>query len=154
MTTLVRALLLSLALLFVPGVAQAATAPASAVTPFVPQPGDDPALVAAWQAWEKKEIDNYTTTVQLSCFCVESPVVSTVVRRDKVRAVYEARSRSSSSEGYSMDRLFTMIRDAQASADSVTVKYSARGIPKSIAIDPIKMAADEESFYSVRLWRR
>lgn len=148
MTILVRALSLSLLFLVVPGTAQAAPA----VKPFEPTAGDDPALVAAWEKWEAKGIDDYTTAVQLSCFCLESPVVRTVVKNDRIRAVYEARDRSAS-KGYSMDQLFHLLRDAYASADSVTVKYTPRGIPKKIAIDPEKMAADEETYYTVSLWR-
>ena len=58
------------------------------------------------------------------------------------------------SAGYSMDRLFLMIRDGYATADGVEVDYTARGIPKSIAIDMSKRIADEERYYTVSLVRR
>ena len=52
-----------------------------------------------------------------------------------------------------MDQLFAMIREAHATADRVEVNYTARGVPKSIAIDPEEMAADEERYYTVSLVR-
>ena len=59
-----RALLPALALLLVPTAAYAAD-------DFEPGATDDPALVKAWQAWDGKDIDDYATTVTLSCFCPE-----------------------------------------------------------------------------------
>lgn len=147
MRAVLGTLRVSLVLLLVP-------APAQAAGPFEPRGDDDPALVAAWTAWEKKGIDDYRTRVKLSCFCLESPVVRTTVRNGTVRAVRQGGQRLAVREGYSMDMLFAKIRDAQASADSVTVKYTARGVPTSIGIDPSKMAADEESYFSVSLIRR
>ena len=52
-----------------------------------------------------------------------------------------------------MDEMFTMIRSASAEADRVEVDYTRRGIPKSITIDPIENAIDEETYYSVSVTR-
>ena len=52
-----------------------------------------------------------------------------------------------------MDQLFAMIREAYATADRVEVTYTSRGVPKSIAIDPEELAADEETYYTVSLGR-
>jgi len=146
MTTVVRALLLGLALLLVPPAAYAADT-------FVPTATDDPELVAAWQAWDNKDIDDYTTTVSLHCFCPDIPVIRTVVREGELRKVTQGGRRLAHRRGYSMDQLFEMIREAHATADRVEVTYTPRGVPKSITIDPEELAIDEESYFTVSLTR-
>lgn len=146
MTTLSRALLPALALLLLPTAAYARDT-------FEPSPTDDPTVVAAWESWEAKGIDDYTTTVALSCFCVERPVVRTVVRDGEIRRVLQGGRRLGHGRGYSMDDLFLMIRQAHESADRVEVTYTPRGVPKSITIDPEKLATDEETYYTVSLVR-
>lgn len=143
--TTVRALLLALALTSVPAAAHAQG--------FEPAPTDDPELVAAWQDWEAKGIDDYTTTVKLSCFCPTIPAIRTVVRDGEVRKVTQGDKRLAHRKGHSMDQLFEMVREAHATADHVEVTYTPRGVPKSITIDPEELAADEESYYSVSLSR-
>lgn len=120
---------------------------------YVPGLNDDSELVAAWQRWQAKGIDDYVTTVQFMCFCPQMPERRTVVRNDRIRKVTEGPKRLSRGKGHSMDQLFVMIREAQAEADEVRVTYSRRGVPRSIAIDPEKMMADEEAYYTVRLRR-
>ena len=146
MTTVARALLPALTLLLVPSAAYA-------VDPFEPAATDDPELVAAWQAWEAKDVDDYATTVRLTCFCPEIPAVRTVVRDGEVRKVTQGGRRLALRRGHSMDQLFRMIRDAHATADRVEVTYTPRGVPKSITIDPEKLAVDEERYYTVSLVR-
>lgn len=141
-----RALLPALLLLLVPTAAYAADT-------FEPEATDDPALVAAWQAWDARDIDDYTTTVRLTCFCPEVPAVRTVVRDGEVRRVTQGERRLALRRGHSMDDLFLMIRDAHETADRVEVTYTARGVPKSITIDPEKLAIDEERYYTVSLVR-
>ena len=141
-----RALILSLVLLVVPTTAYAAV-------DFEPDATDDPALVTAWQAWDAKDIDDYTTTVTLTCFCPEIPAVRTVVRNGEVRKVTQGDRRLRLRRGHSMDQLFLMIRDAHETADRVEVTYTPRGVPKSITIDPEKLATDEERYYTVSLVR-
>ena len=140
-----RALLPALVLLLVPTAAYAAD--------FEPTPTDDPSLFAAWQAWDNKDIDDYTTTVTLTCFCPEIPAVRTVVRDGEVRKVMQGGRRLAHRKGFSMDQLFAMIRDAHKTADRVEVTYTPRGVPKQITIDPEKLAIDEERYYSVSLMR-
>lgn len=141
-----RALVLALSLLVVPTSAYAAS-------DFEPDATDDPALVQAWQAWDAKDIDDYTTTVTLSCFCPEIAAVRTVVRDGEIRKVTQGGRRLAHRKGHSMDQLFEMIRDAQATADRVEVSYTSRGVPKSITVDPEKLATDEERYYTVSLMR-
>lgn len=146
MKTLSRALAPALALLLIPAAAYAGDT-------FEPTATDDPQLVAAWQAWDTKDIDDYTTTVALSCFCPQMPVVRTVVRDGEIRKVLQGGRRLGHGRGYSMDDLFLMIREAHETADRVEVNYTPRGVPKSITIDPEKMAIDEETYYTVSLVR-
>ena len=145
MKTVARALIPALALLVVPASAYAAD--------FDPTATDDPELVAAWQAWDYKDIDDYTTTVTLTCFCPEIPAVRTVVRDGEVRKVTQGGRRLALRKGHSMDQLFEMIRDAHETADRVKVTYTPRGVPKSITIDPEELATDEERYYTVSLMK-
>ena len=80
MTPMVRVLLPALALLLIPTAAYAAD-------DFVPESTDDPALVKAWETWDSKGIDDYVTSVRLSCFCPEMAAVRTVVRDGEVHKV-------------------------------------------------------------------
>jgi hypothetical protein len=155
MTTLKQALsaaLIPLALGAVAAPAVAASDP-QPVQPFVPGINEDPELSAAWQKWQAKDIDDYVISVRLSCFCVPTKPVRTVIRNDRTVKVTQGERRLRPGRGYSVDELFAMIREASAEADSVTVDYTRRGVPKSIAIDPEEMAADEESYYTVTLTR-
>jgi hypothetical protein len=155
MTTMKRALIAAL----VPLALGAGAAPAVAaadpqpVQPFVPGINEDPELSAAWQKWQSKGIDDYVISVRLSCFCVPTKAVRTVIRNDRTVKVTQDDRRLRPGRGYSVDELFTMIREASAGSDSVTVDYTRRGVPKSIAIDPDEMIADEETYYSVSLTR-
>ncbi|WP_297623615.1 DUF6174 domain-containing protein [Nocardioides sp.] len=123
------------------------------VQPFVPGINEEPELSAAWQRWQTKGIDDYVITVRLSCFCVPSDAVRTLIRNDSTRRVTRGERALSPRRGYSVDELFTMIRSASAEADRVDVDYTRRGVPKTIAIDPDEMVADEETYYSVSLTR-
>lgn len=149
---MLRALLPTMVLLPVAAVVSAASA-APVADEFVPSAKDDPALVAAWQKWEKRDIEDYSTTVVLSCFCPETVAVRTVVRDGEVVRVRSGPDRLNRADGYSMDQLFSMLREGHATADRVEVTYTGRGVPKSITIDPEKTATDEERYYSVSLSR-
>ncbi len=146
MKTALRGLLLALVLTVVPAASHAAD-------PFVPAPSDPPEMVAAWQAWDAKGIDDYIITVELSCFCPSLTVIRTVVRNGEVRKVTQGDRRLADRRGYTMDRVYAKIRKAYETADRVEVTYTPRGVPKSFTIDPIELAVDEESYYSVSLTR-
>src|SRR5687767_9576915 len=109
MTTITRACLAVL----VPLTIGAGAAPALAVadpypiTPFAPATNDDAALSEAWEAWQSKGIDDYVITVRLTCFCLPTEAVRTVVRDDSIRRVTKGERRVAARRGYSMDELFT-----------------------------------------------
>ena len=154
MTTMKRALIAALLPLTIGATAvPAAAADPQPVTPFVPGINEDPVLLAAWQRWQAKGIDDYVITVRLSCFCPRTDAVRTVIRNDTTRRVTKGGRELSARRGYSVDELYTMIRSASAEADRVEVDYTRRGIPKSITVDPIENAIDEETYYSVSVTR-
>lgn len=147
-----QTILLSLAL-------GAAAAPAYSVAdprpvdPFVPGINEDPQLAAAWQDWQSRDVDDYVISVRLRCFCPPSDVVRTVVRDDAIVKVTQGDRRLRPGRGWSMDELFIMLREELAEADSVDIQFTPRGVPKSIAVDPERSAADEETYYAVSLER-
>jgi hypothetical protein len=155
MTTMKHALIAAL----VPLALGAGAAPAVAasdpqpVQPFVPGINEDPELSAAWQKWQSKNIDDYVISVRLSCFCVPEKAVRTVIRNDRTVKVTRGDTRLRAGRGYSMDELFSMIREATAASDSVTTDYTRRGVPQAIAIDPSTMVADDETYYTVSVVR-
>lgn len=124
------------------------------VEPFVPGIHEDPELAAAWQDWQAAGIDDYVMTVRTTCYCVPRQAVRTVVRDDAVVKVTRGEQRLRLRRGWSMDGLFIMLREALAEADAVDVTFTPRGVPKSIAVDPERTAADEETYYEVALSRR
>ena len=131
----------------------AAGADPQPVTPFVPGIHEDPELAAAWQRWQSKHIDDYVITVRESCFCVRTQPVETVIRGDRTVRVTRGDQRLGPARGWSMDELYTLVRDARADADRVDVDWSRRGVPRSIVVDPRAMVADEETYYSVTVSR-
>ena len=131
----------------------AAAADPQPVQPFVPGINEDPDLSAAWQRWQSKGIDDYVISVRLSCFCVPAKPVVTVIRNDRTVKVTQGDRRLRPGRGYSMDELFSMIREASAESDAVTTDYTRRGVPRSISIDPSTMVADDETYYTVTLTR-
>ncbi len=150
MTTITRALLAALLPLTLGAVAgPAAAADPQPVQPFVPGINEDPALSKAWQHWQAKGIDDYVVSVRLSCFCVRTAPVVTVIRDDRTVRVTRGDQRLRASRGWSMDELFTLIRSARTDSDRVEVEWTSRGVPSSIAIDPSTMIADEETYYTV-----
>ncbi len=159
MTTVRRVLALLLAALFL------LTGPTASATPekpsakaghvyqnFTPQAGDPAELRRAWQRWQQQGLDHYVLRVHNSCFCVPQPPLETTVDDGEVTSVmYQDRSRELRRKGFDMDRMFLLLRDAYARADSLDVRYSTRGVPYRIAIDWELMIADEEANYSVKL---
>ncbi|MCY7400809.1 MAG: DUF6174 domain-containing protein [Nocardioides sp.] len=123
------------------------------VTPFVPDADDDAELATAWQAWQAKGIDDYVLTVRLSCYCPPTDAIRTVIRDDMVRRVSRGDRRLRDHSGYSMDEMFSLISRETVESDRVEVDYSRRGVPRSITIDPVEMAADEETYYTLTLSR-
>ncbi len=49
-----------------------------------------------------------------------------------------------------MDKIYRLLRKGYREAAHVFVRYSKRGVPRSVAIDWSEMIADEETFLTVR----
>lgn len=136
----------------------AATTPSGPVAPgtYEPQPSDPASMRNAWQRWAALNEDDYNTSVDRSCFCPPQPAVLSRVRAGKV--VYVARADRPGHEvehrGYTMDRLYLMLRSAYRDAYSVEVRYTADGAPKRISIDYEERTIDEEQYFKVSLQRR
>lgn len=56
--------------------------------------------------------------------------------------------------GWTMDRLLMMLRKDYRQADSVTVHFGPRGVPRTIVVDFVRRAIDDEVGYRVSLVRR
>lgn len=107
----------------------------------------------AWRTWRAEHDHGYETRVRRSCFCVRREPVVSVIRHGDV--VHVARADDPRREihrlGFSVDRLFFLLRRAYAQADSVDVRYGPTGVPVSIGIDYDDMTIDDEMSYGVRL---
>lgn len=79
--------------------------------------------------------------------------IRTVIRDDMVRRVSQDDRRLRDHSGYSMDEMFSLISRESIESDRVDVGYSRRGVPRLITIDPVEMAADEETYYTPTLSR-
>ena len=124
----------------------------SAYATFTPEPGDPPELRAAWRRWQRLGVDDYELRVLNSCFCPPRPPIATTVEDGEVTSVtFHGRDRELRRQGFDMDRVFLVLRDAYADADRVDAHYGHRGVPYRFTVDPDLQAADEESYYTVQL---
>ena len=134
----------------------AATALLLAAAPALAQDGVDPgiadgseqrALDAARERWHEAAVDSYRFRVRIVCFCALSftrPAV--IVVRDGNPVDPPRRLRNVAT----VPRLHRRIQKAiDERVDGLTVRYGRRGVPRSVAIDPQRMLADEEVGYVV-----
>lgn len=104
------------------------------------------------QKWEEQGIDDYSFTLQRSCFCIQDAVkpVNIEVQNGKVAsATFEDGTPLPDNLNYnklSIDDLFDTIENAiDNGAASVNVEYdSETGMPTSIYVDQLEFAADDE----------
>jgi hypothetical protein len=123
---------------------------------YQPQPGDLAAMRQAWQRWTSLDEDDYDLRVLRRCFCPRFPAWLTKVRDGKVVSV--ARSNHPGEEinrrGWTMDRLFLLLRSSYGEAHSVDVAYTDSGVPRQISVDYLENTIDEEMYFQVALDRR
>ncbi len=117
-------------------------------------------LNAAISLWNSKDINNYTATQQLSCFCTPNSThpISFEVKNDlvvsgSVKDVNETDKIPANellSTPKTVEQMFALIQDAiDRKADSMTIEYDATlGVPMKINIDYSTMMADEEMYYT------
>jgi hypothetical protein len=111
-------------------------------------------LNAARAKREKSGIDDYEYHLRILCFCppnVTFPVIIKVENGINLSVEYAQEPKEVTNDYFkpvdTIDKLFDVIQKAiDNEADSLVVEYdSTYGYPKSIAIDPIKNAIDEET---------
>ncbi|CAM3525114.1 DUF6174 domain-containing protein [Nocardioides zeicaulis] len=153
--TLAPALLAVLPAVLVAAAAPSAHAAADPrpVRPFVPAADEDPDVLAAWQDWEARDVDDYVISVRLSCFCVPSEAVRTVVRGDRTVRVTRGERVLPPGRGWSVDEVYELVSRALPESDSVDVEWSRQGVPTRVAVDPSQLVADDESYYTVSVRR-
>lgn len=141
------------------GAAVADTAAAAAeagpkVVRFVPRASDDKRLRASWKRWTEARGTTYVTRVTRHCLgCGPKPaLVRTEVRRQRLVSVRNDNNDKVLGWGraWPMDRLYRLLRRGYRNADDVAVRYDRRGVPISVAIDWDELAADEETYLTVR----
>jgi hypothetical protein len=124
--------------------------------------GDQLELTRNRERWAGAGIRDYEFEFQRSCFClpaVTEPVRITV-RNDVVTAVIRTRDGQPASATVgawpTVDSLFADVqRRIEQNAERLDVEYDAAyGYPRSIAVDVLQMAADDEYFLTAANLRR
>jgi len=115
-------------------------------------------LDAARARWERADIRSYEFRLRVGCFCPPNiifPVIMTVQNGVNTDAEYAQEPKEITTDFFkqydTIDKLFEVVQKAiDDRVDSLTVVYeSANGYPKSINIDRIKDAVDDEIAFFV-----
>jgi len=123
-----------------------------------PSNSAEAALKQNEQLWSSQKIANYYYRLQVICFCppdITRPAIVSVNNGVPVSmvdaATGETRSEQSIGRYTTVEGLFAIIRDAiQRKAEELTVEYDPKlGYPRSVRIDYLRTAADEEISFSV-----
>ncbi|HFD11310.1 MAG TPA: hypothetical protein ENJ32_02400 [Crenotrichaceae bacterium] len=118
------------------------------------------------QKWEQLSINDYSITVQKSCFCLNTdtfPIQFTVENNLVTQSRYDCsnlrffreeplcEATPESRLNQTVGSLFKIVDDAiKQKADKITVEYDQTyGFPTSIAIDFIELAVDDEVNYQI-----
>ncbi|APV43752.1 hypothetical protein Dform_00394 [Dehalogenimonas formicexedens] len=118
-------------------------------------------LNTARAKWQKANIDDYSFRLRVGCFCPPEIVLPVIIKVENGIAIskgYTQEPKEVATPYFdrveTVDKLFGIIQDAiDTGADSLIVEYDAAyGYPKSIQIDPIKEAIDEEVAYFIELF--
>jgi hypothetical protein len=111
--------------------------------------------------WEQANIKNYEYHLRVNCFCppnVTFPVIIKVQNGVNVSAEYAQEPREITNEFFkpldTIDELFDIVQKSiHDEVDSLVVEYdSTYGYPKSITIDRITNAIDDEIAYFVEVF--
>lgn len=111
--------------------------------------------------WETQNIDHYSFTIAVSCFCpfanVEvtyevqnGQVVSQSVQTSQDNPVDEAQVSDFYRDYNTVDKVFDYVGRAVNEADKTTVEYdSTYGFPTEVSVDWIELAADDEMYLTL-----
>jgi hypothetical protein len=131
------------------------------VTLRVTRPAPVDAMAATAQArlrratalWAAQHLHNYSMRVTVGCFCPPAARRPTTIT---VRGGRPHGSKYFANEVQTIPEMFQLIRRALAdpSAGPTTVTYDThRGFPRTVAIDPLKNAVDDELRWTVDRFR-
>jgi Family of unknown function (DUF6174) len=116
------------------------------------------ALQQAQQQWQAQELDSYSYTLALSCFCVDDlrqPVVISVTDGEMASIIKVEGGEPAAAEFFAdyntVEKLFALIQKAiDEGADEVTITYDATlGYPTDIKVDTSFQMADEELYLTM-----
>jgi Family of unknown function (DUF6174) len=110
----------------------------------------------AWRRWVALDEANYDLTVRLLCYCEQHPGVVTKVRAGMIVGVARTShpKKQITLAGWTVGRLFLLLRNSYATPSSVHVRYTPEGVPKRIDIDPKGRTVDDDKYYRITLKRR
>jgi hypothetical protein len=139
-----------LALLATAGAVAPAQSPPGKPDPAIADGSAAKALERARERWAAARISSYSFEVRPSCFCPPREFRKIVVVHGSPR------NPPADLKGVAtVPRLFRVIRGAITDGVArLTVTYGTYGVPKSIAIDPSAQIADEESYFTIRRFKR
>jgi hypothetical protein len=124
------------------------------VVKFVPKASDNARLRAAWKRWVEARGPHYATRVQPACGECPGPPpeIRTEVRRGRLVSVRDVTNDKAVRwrRAWPVDKVYRLLRKGYREAAHVFVRYSERGVPRSVAIDWSEMVADEETYLTVR----
>jgi hypothetical protein len=107
------------------------------------------------RVWNARSNGDYSYLVDRYCFCIPSGRFRIDVVDYEIQSVVYAESGEAIDSGeweyiHTIEQMFELIAEAEARrASKVDVEYSRRGYPKTIDIDWIEEAADDEIYYQV-----
>jgi hypothetical protein len=129
---------------------EVAPSASGAPSPTASIPGLDEADAAAYQRWQAAGLTDYRFSVDVQCFCpVAKPVVVTV-RDGQVTSARPEPLEFWSDVVVPVPDLFQLVADTRDTADVVEVAYDAElGYPKTISVDRVQAAIDDEVAYVV-----
>jgi hypothetical protein len=150
----------ALALVLLLALAAPAASAAPPPKPLPPLPHPDPAIVngsaqraldRARRHWHAAGIHDYRFTVNIAACCSRVPQLVFFVRDGRPAQKVPSTWRGLAT----VTRLQKVVQDAiDFGAESLSVRYDKRGVPRRIAIDPFERAADDDAVYRVdHFWR-
>jgi hypothetical protein len=140
--------------------AAAVLAPAAAAGQMQPVNPPDPHIAdgtaqrhldAAQRSFKRAALVSYRYEIKRSCFCPPLAYQRIVVRAGRPTPRHD----TAIGDLVTVPRMFRAIRAAiHDRVHGLRVTYGRYGVPSSISIDPDANIADEESYYTVRRFRR
>ncbi|HVQ88801.1 MAG TPA: DUF6174 domain-containing protein [Actinomycetes bacterium] len=127
-----------------------AVAPTAGTTKATPPAGLPEEAQQAWSTWNAAGMDDYHYTLSVGCFCPAALGVRVVVVNDDVQTIDASSQQRQLIRHFfhgppTVDAMFAAIVEAEATADSVTLKFDeTTGVPKSIYIDYASNGVDDE----------